>query len=560
MARRAVKPKWLYTDDSIEQVDPTEAAVGALMHDGEIARNDLSKFYSFVIKHELTKELLTPAPHQELMFNFMLHHYWCVIRIPVGCAKTFSMTAAAKWFIGKDITQRWAILSKTQKQAQKPLSMVSDYIEDDNLNARLILVFPWLKKSLRAKDKWTMNEITIDRPPGIRDSTLMAAGLETKVSGARLSGMLCDDLVDDENSFTPDQRDLTCSRFEGRFLSRMDPKKSRVIVTNTPWHKDDLTYYLEKKAGWPTITMDIYGNIRVTNVDASWLRTALDLYIRRSEKREKGWYRLIAHDPDPKEETPLWPDRYSLREINEIRYGTDGTGGYLPHEFARLFLCQPMDESAVRCHKDWTEKCKYLGLGMTLASSYNGVNKTITGIDLAVGKKRKFHDETTYFTFEILPDNTKVVLDIESGQYKGPTIREKAISKAKAYNSVLYVENNGAQQYILDFIEEKDKGIVVKSHSTQGSNKRDIDFGVESTFGEIKSEGWIIPCDRYGVCHPEVQKWIDEMVGYQPPPAHPGDRLMACWIAREGARKSYVYNDPKPKRGKSLVMSKTGGY
>lgn len=558
--RRVSKSAWVDKGDFYEKADQTELLVEALMLEGERARGDLTAFYEFVIKNELTKESLVPSPHQILMFSFMLHHNWCVIRIPVLCAKTFSMTAAAMWFVGRDVTQRWVILSKTQKQARKPLSMMSDYIEDFDLGAQLRVTFPTLEPSTRSKDSWNMNEITVERPAGIRDSTLIAAGVDTKIEGSRISGILCDDLIDAENSGTPDQRKSLLSNFQSRFTSRMDVKSSRVVVTNTPWHKDDLSYSLENKLGWPTVTMDIYGNIRFSNVEASWLKTVIGFYIRESAKRGRGWYRLVAHDPDPQEETPLWPDKYSPKDIHELRYGMHGKGGYLPYEFARLFLCQPMDDSMLRCQKSWVEKCKLLGMGMTLTSNYVGVNKTITGIDLAVGKKRKFHDETTFFTIEELPNGTKVVLDIESGRYTGPEIRDKTIAKAKAYGSVIYVETNGAQKYIQDFTKEKNKDIKVRSHSTQKNNKGDVDYGVESGFGEIKDEGWIIPCDSEGICHPQVQLWIDEMVYYQPPPAHPGDRLMAWWIAREGARRSRSSDDPTPSTGKRLEMSNTGGF
>jgi hypothetical protein len=43
---------------------------------------------------------------------------------------------------------------------------------------------------------------------------------------------------------------------------------------------------------------------------------------------------------------------------------------------------------------------------------------------------------------------------------------------------------------------------------------------------------------------PQIQEWIDEMLYYQPS-AHTGDRLMACWMAREAARQVR----PKAQRG-----------
>lgn len=552
MTRRLVKIK-----EDTPKITDTQLAIRALMREAKKARDSLPLFYSKIMKHEITKERLTAAPHQDLMFSFIQHHDRCVLRMPIGTGKTFGMVATTLWLLGSDTTQRGAIVSKARQQAQKPLQMVSDYITEPKLNAALTIIYPWLKKSQRIVDKWTQNQITIDRDPGIRDPSLVAVGVDAAIAGARLSWLVADDTIDDENTYTPQNREKVESNFDGRLMSRLDPIGSRAVVCNTPWHRKDLTYHLEYNAGWPTVTMDIYGYIRISNAEASWLDQAIGTIIRHSTTRN-GYYRLIAFDPDPREETPLWPERYSIEKIKELRYGKEGKGGYLPHEFARLFLCEPFDEKAARCQKDWIEACKLKGMKTDFIKKYEGTNPVYTGLDLGIGSSIK-HDKTVFFTFELLPTGERRILDIESGRMGGPDIVDKIIKKTTDYNSLLIVESNQAQDFIRQFALNKKKDLMIKAHTTGKANKYHLDFGVESIFTEIQQKAWIIPCDKYGTCNYEVQEWIDDMLFYQPPPAHTGDHLMACWIAREQARKGNR-NDPAPVPATKFQMNQTGGF
>jgi hypothetical protein len=539
--------------------DPEYAAF-ALLETAKEARGDLSKFYGLVIKHELTQESLIPAPHQVLMFDFVTHHYKAVLRLPVGTAKTTGMGAMTLWLLGQDNTQRGAIVSRTSTQAQKVLVMARDYIEEPTLNPPLILTFPNFQKSTRPQDPWTQKALTIERPRGIRDPSLIAIGGDGKIEGSRLGWMLTDDLVHYDNSSTQNQRDDLRRKFFGSFMSRMDPV-SRVVVTNTPWDRSDLTFYLEENVGWPTLTMDIYGFIRVTNPSAAWMNHALNEHLRPSNTRvddQYDWYRLRALDPDPQEIKPLWAARYSADRIKEIRYGKSGIGEMPPMEFARTFMCQPMSEDAARCEKAWIEKCKARGMGETLVSEYTGPNPTYTGIDVGVGTERK-HDLTVFFTAECLPDGSRRLLDIDSGRITGPAIIDKLLQKNQRYKSAVWVEGNAAQKYLVDFAKEKNKNINIRAHTTTKANKLNLDFGVESVFTELQNGSWIIPCDKNGVCEPEVQEWIDEMLFYQPPPAHTGDRLMANFIARQAMRRGNR-GDPKPKVGRTREMASTGGF
>lgn len=542
MARRKATPPF------VQESEPSaeELFVRGIARKMELARDDLEEFYRLVIKRENTHESLEPAAHQKVMFSFLQHHPHCVFRQPISTGKTFTMAAVTLWLMGRDVTTRGAFVSKVRKQASKTLQMVKDYIEISPLKERTQGVFPGLAKCPRG-GSWTQYELTVDRPPGIRDPSLTAVGLGMGIEGARWSWFVGDDIIDAENTLTAASRETVVQLFEGRFVSRLDPFNSRAVVTNTPWQRDDLTYYLECQAGWPTITMDIYGFIRVSNADAAWIAKAEGTLLRPSKKRS-GYYRLIEHDPDDAEETPLWPERWPLHLIEKKRRSEQ------PHSFARLMLCEPFDEEAARCQRDWVERCKLRGMGLGLVPEYTGTNPTYTGVDLAIGQGEE-HDRTVFFTFERQDDGSRRILDIEGGRWDGGTIIDKLIDKVDRYGSSVAVETNTGQDFLRQWATKRRKDIVIKAHTTGRTNKHDLDFGVESVFGEIQQEAWIIPCDEFGKCHPEVQQWIEDMIYYQPPPAHTGDALMACWIARERARSRRSKRDPRrSKRPRKFSM------
>ena len=529
----------------------TSLATRALMRRALECRTDLAKFYEFVIRHETTKAPLKVAAHQRLQFAFIQAFPECVNRQPIGTGKTFGSAALGLWLMGQDQTQRGGIVSKIQGQSAKVLRMMADYVEEPSLNSYLTLVFPWMRKSTRPGDAWNQSAITIERPAGIRDPSAVAVGLDGAIGGARLSWLLGDDILDADNTLTPQAREQVHSRFDARILSRLDPNGARAVVTNTPWNREDLTFKLEQ-AGWPTLVMDIYGYIRFTNVDESWiLGTGL---VRPSTKRE-GWWRLVEHDPDPDEETPLWPERYSLQKIQDIR------SRRLPHEFARLFLCQPFDEGATRCLRSWVDQCKDLGRGQWTGGpvSFDNSNPIYTGVDIGIGTGQK-HDETALVTFELLPDKKRRLIDVECGRWSGPDIIKKLTEKHDRFGSLVMVENVQGQDFIRQFAIHQRSDIRVRGLTTNRTNKHHLDFGVESVFTEMKQGAWIFPCDKQGNCPKEFEKLFDECMFYQPPPAHTGDRLMAMWIAREGSRRGGGGRDPKPFAGLKLGLAAGGGF
>ncbi len=391
--------------------------------------------------------------------------------------------------------------------------------------------------------------MVVERPPGIRDPSLVAVGVDGALPGARLSWILVDDILDPENTATPAGRAKVRSWFNKVVLSRRDVEGAKIAVTNTPYHPDDLTYALEK-SGWPTLVMNCDGGIYFANADDF---DSDD--IRLSDKANDNYEaecRLTAHDtaayvvgsyedspaPNPARDiedfVPLWPEKFGRKQIAKLR--TEYRSALT--DFNQLYMCVCRDDESGRVKVTWIEVCKEQARDCEV---YRFVEEwkenwpTFTGVDLGVGLRSK-NDKTSIFTVGVRPDQRRQILDIDAGRFSGETIVSKVIAAHDRYNSIIRVENNSAQDYIRQWVLSKDLSIPIRAHTT-GKNKADPRFGLESIFVEIENGVWIFPCDQSGRVPEQVRELIEQILYYDPN-GHTGDILISMWLAREQARSS----------------------
>lgn len=546
------------------------AAQQRLLRDAGAARTNTRAFFGFVMREETTQRRIRALPFQQLLFRFVDHFDRCVVRMPPGFSKTYTMVALSLWLLGRDETTRGAIVSASQAQAQKPVGMCRDYIENSR---ELRLVFPGLRPSAREGDPWTQSKITVARPPGIRDPSLTAVGYKGKLPGSRLNWILVDDILTEENTKTKESREQLNRWFASTVLSRRDIAGTKLAVTNTPWHPDDLTYVLEK-AGWPTLTIDIAGNVVFTNTCGADMVEGMSAPIEgdfdcddiRPSVVDPKVHRLSAHDApqfnpdldtmepaaraaalqcpwvDEFDVVPLWPERYGAREIEQLRrdYRSD------LHQYNQLYCMRCRDDESARLKTAHIEACKAAAreLGIyTFTSKWDIANgRTFTGVDLGIGK-RLHNDKTSIFTFAVLPDGRRRILRVDSGRWGGDVTIELLGEHFERYASIIRVETNAGQDFLRQWARQTNRNLPLRGMPT-GKNKLSRQHGVESVFIEIENVQWLIPNDPLGGTPQPLQDWIDAMLYYDAE-RHTGDELMACWIAREQARESGALRRPK---------------
>lgn len=451
----------------------------------EFAREDVNAFAIEVMRDEMTGAALDNAPVHASWHKLADENDRLLIWSAVEHGKTTQMSVIRPlWELGRNPGLRIAIVSNTVTQATKIMRPIRSYIER---SAELHKVFPELRPS---KDLWTNSAIIVERPYVSKDPSIQALGVHGNITGARIDLLILDDVLDFENTRTAESRadlwDWYMSALAGRLT-----KDARVLCVGTAYHPDDFMHRFAK----------LIGPARAVR------------------------YPVM----DPETGAPRWPERWPMERIAKKREELT------PIEFARQLLCVARDDADARFKKEWLDRCLMRGSGKVmnaygLSALPPGV-KTYTGVDLAVQVKDGA-DFTCLFTIAIHPNQDREVLNIEAGKWSGPEIVGRIVDTHKRFFSICIVENNAAQDFIVQFAQARN--VPIRPFTT-GRNKAHPEFGIESIAAEMAAARWIIPSHQGFPQHPEVQNWVQEML-YYTPSHHTGDRLMASWFAREGAR------------------------
>lgn len=461
------------------------------------ARERCEEFVEYAIRHEQDGTRLTNEPFHVEWQQEARAHEKLVLFAPVEHAKTTHLGVAKPLHaLGQNHDLRIGIISNSEKMAQKNLRAIRQHIAE---NPRVREVFPTLKPSSRPGDPWHNSAITVDRTSISKDPSIQVFGAYGAVVGSRLDLIVIDDILDFDNTRTPEQRDKLIHWFETTVFTRMTPG-ARLLVIGTPWHPEDLMHVLASRPGFAV-------------------------------KRYSA-----VHNPDdpPKAWRPIWPTEWPLKRLLDRYENTREV------TFLRKYLCRVRIDSAGRFRASWVHRMVQLGKGRTFSHqaprAQGGESRLpcFTGVDLGVGKKLT-DARTVIHTNAIDERGRKVVVNIQSGHWTAPEIIDRLHRNYLAYGSVIYVENNAAQQFLVQIAQQL---FPVQGVHT-GNNKHHEEYGVEALAVQIRNGWWVMPSGSAGDLNgvpDEGRSLISEMLHYSPE-AHTGDRLMAAWICSEASRK-----------------------
>ena len=447
-----------------------------------LAKGDPNIFVPFVLRDEETGKPVLQAPYHREWQDQVTANARTVLLAHIESGKTQQLSIGrALYELGENPRLRCVVVSSTADLATKIVRSVQSYIAE---RPEASLVYPHLRKGT----PWTPGAFNIAARSGAKDYSFQAIGIGGAILGARIDLLILDDVLDWENTRTDYQRqkvrDWVFSTLFGRLTAN-----ARVIAVGNPWHPSDLLHELGQR-GWP-------------------------------------FYRYAVLDAEGE---PAWPQRWPKERILQW------TEEFGPLEAARQLMCQVRADGEARFKREWIEQCMDAARAEGATRMVHSLDPkpgwaTYTGVDLAVGLGKR-NDLTVLFTIAVSPDQRRQVLEIQSGRWTSPEIVQRIHDAHRRYRSIVLVESNAAQQYLVQFAQQGN-AIPIRPFLT-GRNKLNPALGVESLATEMAQGKWLIP-NHGGTLHPEVSAWIDEMLYYQPD-AHTGDRLMACWIAREGAR------------------------
>ncbi|MCE5240308.1 hypothetical protein LLH23_17730 [bacterium] len=457
-----------------------------------LAREHSGEFVRQMLRDERSGKPVVFAPMHDEWHALVERHARLILWAHVDSGKTQQLSIGhSVWRIGKDPSARIAIVSNTYTQAEKIVRTIGKYIEESPVVHR---VFPDLQRS----EPWSSSVLTVRRSAPSKDPSIQAMGVHGAVLGSRLDLILLDDILDYENTRTAEQRRELLDWFKATLLGRLAPG-GRIIIVGTAWHTEDLLHVLAKSLVWHSVKYPV--------------------------QRPDG--------------TILWPERWPLERIAATRIEMGSV------EAGRQLDCEARADDDRRILRKWFDPCLVAGKGFALLDHLDPADLPagaglFTGVDLGVGKHVGKGDLTSLFTLIVYNDQIRQLLGLESGRWPGPEIVRRIISVAQRFGSILYVENNAAQDYILQFAREANAAITCRPFTT-GANKANPEFGIESMGAEIEAAKWIIPTSdgTWDGAEPEVRAWMQELVDFDPND-HTGDRLMASWFAREGARRWFA--------------------
>lgn len=476
-----------------------------------LAREDPAIFNEFVLRDERDGSRIKQAPMHDRWQRYITKYSRLIIWSHVDGGKTNQVAIGrVLWELGRNPNLRVVIISKTNDLAMKIVRAIGQYIER---SPELREVFPNLRPNRDPGLPWTSHKLTVEREVRAKDPSVQACGaIAGNIIGARIDLLILDDVIDQSNTRTQTPRETMWTWVRSTLFGRLTAD-ARVVAVGNAWHPEDLLHRLEK------------------------------------EPRFIGFRFPVISDSDKL----TWPSHWTRERIQDAR---DDMG---PLEFARALLCQARDDETAVIKREWIQQCMDRGDGIPIVHSREelyaelGLNTTdvlaadaawrmgdldacpggirfYTGVDLAVSKKDAA-DKTVFFTIAVFPDGTRRVLEIIAGRFNAPEILEMVKDVYRRFGSTFIVENNAAQDYIVQMVKAKTSIPIIGF--TTGRQKLSSEYGISRLGVEFFNSKWIIPTFN-GKASREIDAWVQELYHYDPT-AHTGDRLMASWFAQYAA-------------------------
>lgn len=210
-----------------------------------LARDDVFAFGEFVFNY-------VAAPHHREMVQFMLDrieaHESAVILEPRGHAKTtWGNTILLPWLVGRNPNLRIGLISNTAKQSNA-FSRAIRWTLQANENYRDVF------GDLVSPSKWTDVEWLAKGSihHASKDVTVYSAGALGAIISKRFDIILCDDILDEENTANPEQREKITTWFWKTLKPCLVPG-GIILVLGTRWAEEDLYEVLIEQNKWPAM-------------------------------------------------------------------------------------------------------------------------------------------------------------------------------------------------------------------------------------------------------------------------------------------------------------------
>jgi hypothetical protein len=427
-----------------------------------------------------------------------------LILYPAGHGKTTLVsTLLPIWALCRDPNIRIAIIGKNDDEAQGIMGVIQSELVD---NQELIRDFGPFKPEPDSGKPWALGRISVaKRTRRAKEPTITVFGSGAKtVLGYRTDWTICDDVVTEKNSNTPEQRRKMRDWFDLCVETGPEHIDSRLTVVGTRFDPADLYADLEEMS-------DPEDGTRI------WQMQLEDAIV------------------DEEEHVTLWPERWPWRRMmqQKAKVGT--------LSFNKRYRNIAVDASRMVFKEEYV-KGGYIG-----DQRYPGCldrNYTVgdfadnwrrgAGFDPAIGTTRS----AKFCAHCILAQGScrehercYWVIDMDREQLSLPQQVERIIGQHHDYGLLTsIVEANSFQAGLCDAIEQKMEerhlALTIEPHFTTRTNKPDPELGVQSMSPWFERGRVHIP---WGDAHSQrkMSKFVEELIMY---PGKTTDTVLSFWF------------------------------
>jgi hypothetical protein len=427
-----------------------------------------------------------------------------LVLYPAGHGKTTLIsTLLPIWALCKDPNVRIAIVAKSETEAE---NIGRAIIAELSANEELIRDFGPFKPTDDGKP-WSLTAISVEkRTLRAKEPTLGLFGSGSKsVLGYRTNWTICDDVINEKNSATVEQRGKVREWFN-QSLDTMNLPGGRTTVVGTLFDPEDLYNDLilleDPETGLPI-----------------WHVQREDAIVNEEERQ------------------PLWPEWWPWPKLM-AKKASMGT-----LDFNKRYRNIAVDASRMVFREEYVKggyagNVRYPGCldRNYKVGDYDPLWRRVSGFDPAIGAYRsaKFCAHLT-LAMGSCRDHEKCiwVVDLERDQMSLIQQVELILTKHAQYDLwASVVEANAYQQGLLDALQkrmqEETLAYKVEPHYTTRTNKPDPELGVGSMSRWFEN-GWVhIPWGN-AESQRKMKLLVDELVMY--PDARTTDCVMSFWFA-----------------------------
>jgi hypothetical protein len=186
-----------------------------------------------------------------------------VLLCPRNHGKSLTLVHYCVWLIVRDRSIRILLLSRSSGLAERWIRAIKAILEGKGKYSKLVATFGEFKPL--KPEKWTQNELIVEgADPEEAHPTLSCFGVTAAIYGLRADYIFCDDIVDNENAGTEEQREKLKDVFFSAIENILDAaggRKPKMGVIGTRKHPLDLYNDLLNTEGF---------NVHVENAVISW--------------------------------------------------------------------------------------------------------------------------------------------------------------------------------------------------------------------------------------------------------------------------------------------------